>query len=174
MDGTGSKSVKSLISYYKPDYLCFFACLLVFESDEYFYKVVYEQDDIRTFYEAEEFCSEFENGHLASINSPAENEWLHRKIQSIGHLKKPGRFWVGASDRRHFGSFEWLDGKPFVFHAAHYMGARNPRRKQDYEMCLSMTSSRKDVFWNEDDCYNARGYICKTEGWFFEIIRPYV
>jgi len=126
--------------------------------------VVFEQDDIRTFYEAEEICSEFENGHLASITSQAENEWLHHKIQSIRHTYEAARFWVGASDRREYGSFEWIDGKPFVFYSAHYLGARRANKKQDYEMCLSLVSSRKDVQWINEDCYDARGYICKTEG----------
>ena len=133
----------------------------MFESDEYFYKVVF--DNSRSFYEAEEICSEFENGHLASITSQAENEWLHQKIQSVGH-KREGQFWVGASDRRQYGSFEWIDGKPFVFFAAHYLGARSSSNKQDYEMCLSLKSSKKDVQWTNEDCYDARGYICKTEG----------
>ncbi|XP_048586558.1 C-type mannose receptor 2 [Nematostella vectensis] len=134
----------------------------VFESDEYFYKIVFERDDRRTFYEAEEICNLFENGHLASITSQAENEWIHQKIQSVSQSYEPRRFWVGASDRRQYGSFEWIDGKPFIFYAAHYLGAR--RKKQDYEMCLSLRSSRKDVQWTDEDCYDARGYICKTEG----------
>ncbi|EDO36563.1 predicted protein [Nematostella vectensis] len=84
----------------------------VFESDEYFYKIVFERDDRRTFYEAEEICNLFENGHLASITSQAENEWIHQKIQSVSQSYEPRRFWVGASDRRQSGSFEWIDGAP--------------------------------------------------------------
>jgi len=125
--------------------------LIVFESEEYFYKIVFQQDDSRTFYEAEEICNEFENGHLVSITSQAENEWLHRKIQSLGHAPGVASFWVGASDRRHYGSFEWIDGKPFIFYSAFYLDARSPEKKQDYEMCLSFVSSRKDVQWVNED-----------------------
>lgn len=154
---------KSIITI---DYCHFFT---VFESDEYFYKVVFPQDDPRTFYEAEEICNDIENGHLVSITSQAENEWLHRKIQSIRHTEDAASFWVGASDRRQFGSFEWIDGKPFVFYSAHYLDARRPDKKQDYEMCLSLVSSKKDVQWIHEDCYNSKGYICKTEGKIFTI-----
>jgi hypothetical protein len=51
-------------------------------------------------------------GTLASIHSPAQNEFIRANIAiALGHL------WIGGTDRDNEGHFSWTDGSPFNYSA---------------------------------------------------------
>uniref|UniRef100_A0A7N8XMB0 C-type lectin domain-containing protein n=1 Tax=Mastacembelus armatus TaxID=205130 RepID=A0A7N8XMB0_9TELE len=66
--------------------------------------------------------------------------------------------WMGGHDSITEGGWEWTDGSPFRY--IHW-NAGNP---DDYygEDCLSILINKGH--WNDDNCENKRGYICKRRG----------
>lgn len=70
------------------------------------YKINSERHDRRTFYEAEEICQQQENGHLVSIMSDSQNEWLNSKIRLVLQTNQSEKFWVGANDMKSRGFFQ--------------------------------------------------------------------
>uniref|UniRef100_A0A671KKV4 C-type lectin domain-containing protein n=1 Tax=Sinocyclocheilus anshuiensis TaxID=1608454 RepID=A0A671KKV4_9TELE len=68
--------------------------------------------------------------------------------------------WMGAHDSITEGGWMWTDGSPFRYIN---WASGNP---DDYynEDCLSILIN--SGAWNDDNCENKRGYICKRRGTF--------
>uniref|UniRef100_A0A3B5KQL4 C-type lectin domain-containing protein n=1 Tax=Xiphophorus couchianus TaxID=32473 RepID=A0A3B5KQL4_9TELE len=90
-----------------------------------------------------------EGGDLVSISSLEENTFQAPTGISL---------WMGGHDSITEGGWEWTDGSPFRYIR---WNAGNP---DDYfgEDCLSILIN--DGYWNDDNCQNKRGYICKRRG----------
>src|SRR2546427_11899722 len=52
-------------------------------------------------------------GHLATIHSLAENQWIFDTFGSFGGIDRA--LWIGLSDRDVKGTFRWVSGDPVVF-----------------------------------------------------------
>jgi hypothetical protein len=52
-------------------------------------------------------------GHLVSIDSAAENEWLRLNFMNLPSA--PSQIWIGAHDTMHEGNFRWRNSLPLVF-----------------------------------------------------------
>uniref|UniRef100_A0A3Q2U0S8 C-type lectin domain-containing protein n=1 Tax=Fundulus heteroclitus TaxID=8078 RepID=A0A3Q2U0S8_FUNHE len=89
-----------------------------------------------------------EGGDLVSITSQQENTYSPTGIS----------LWMGGHDSVTEGGWEWTDGSPFRYIR---WNAGNP---DDYngEDCLSILIN--NGYWNDDNCQNKRGYICKRRG----------
>uniref|UniRef100_A0A8C1F6R6 Uncharacterized protein n=1 Tax=Cyprinus carpio TaxID=7962 RepID=A0A8C1F6R6_CYPCA len=91
--------------------------------------------------------------HLCSHNSCS----CTAQIQSV---PTGISLWMGAHDSITEGGWTWMDGSPFRYIN---WASGNP---DDYynEDCLSILIN--SGAWNDDDCDNKRGYICKRRGTF--------
>uniref|UniRef100_A0A3B5L4F4 C-type lectin domain-containing protein n=1 Tax=Xiphophorus couchianus TaxID=32473 RepID=A0A3B5L4F4_9TELE len=84
------------------------------------------------------------------------------KCSAMGNFKNQAptgiSLWMGGHDSITEGGWEWTDGSPFRYIR---WNAGNP---DDYfgEDCLSILIN--DGYWNDDNCQNKRGYICKRRG----------
>uniref|UniRef100_A0A3B5KXS0 C-type lectin domain-containing protein n=1 Tax=Xiphophorus couchianus TaxID=32473 RepID=A0A3B5KXS0_9TELE len=107
-----------------------------------------------------------EGGDLVSISSLEENTFVMGTLLkcscSISGLIQQAptgiSLWMGGHDSITEGGWEWTDGSPFRYIR---WNAGNP---DDYfgEDCLSILIN--DGYWNDDNCQNKRGYICKRRG----------
>nr|XP_021324868.1 galactose-specific lectin nattectin-like [Danio rerio] len=96
-----------------------------------------------------------QGGDLLSITEPFEQGYIQAVIQNI---PTGVSLWMGAHDQVTEGGWTWTDGSPFRYIN---WAAGNP---DDYygEDCLSILIN--SGAWNDDNCENKRGYICKRRG----------
>ncbi|RVE65935.1 hypothetical protein OJAV_G00121150 [Oryzias javanicus] len=109
---------------------------------------------MRTWSEARADCLN-QGGDLVSITEPFEQAFIQGVIQQ----SPTGiSLWMGGHDSVTEGGWEWTDGSPFRYIR---WNAGNP---DDYygEDCLSILIN--NGYWNDDNCQNNRGYICKRRG----------
>jgi hypothetical protein len=52
-------------------------------------------------------------GHLVTINSQAENAWVVSRFSTYGRVNRG--LWIGLTDQRSEGTFEWVSGEPFTY-----------------------------------------------------------
>ncbi|KAM4634074.1 macrophage mannose receptor 1 [Polymixia lowei] len=96
-----------------------------------------------------------QGGDLLSITDPFEQAFIHGRVQ----LSPTGiSLWMGGHDSVTEGGWEWTDGSPFRYIR---WSAGNPDNYNG-EDCLSMLIN--NGYWNDDNCDNRRGYICKRRG----------
>ncbi|XP_062868150.1 macrophage mannose receptor 1 [Trichomycterus rosablanca] len=96
-----------------------------------------------------------QGGDLTSITEPFEQGFIQSQIQSI---PTGVSLWIGGHDSVTEGGWEWMDLAPF-----RYINW-SPGNPDDYygEDCLSIYIN--SGLWNDDNCENRRGYICKRRG----------
>ncbi|XP_067232917.1 C-type mannose receptor 2-like [Chanodichthys erythropterus] len=96
-----------------------------------------------------------QGGDLISITEPFEQGFIQAQIQTV---PTGVSLWMGAHDSITEGGWTWTDGSPFRYIN---WAAGNP---DDYygEDCLSILIN--SGAWNDDNCENKRGYICKRRG----------
>uniref|UniRef100_A0A096MA02 C-type lectin domain-containing protein n=1 Tax=Poecilia formosa TaxID=48698 RepID=A0A096MA02_POEFO len=104
---------------------------------------------MRTWAEARADCVN-QGGDLLSITEPFEQAFIQVCIAPTGIS-----LWMGGHDSITEGGWEWTDGSPFRYIR---WNAGSP---DDYfgEDCLSILIN--GGYWNDDNCQNKRGYICK-------------
>lgn len=87
-------------------------------------------------------------GKLAVIHNQEENQFISSKL--MGQIA-----WIGASDERREGFFEWVDGSPFIYN--NWIPGRpsisNP--SDDY------VELHPNGFWNDQNGNTSREYICQ-------------
>ena len=66
--------------------------------------------DTKSWNDAEEFCQE-EGGHLASVNTPAIQDYVVDELKSRGLNSA----WFGGNDIEEEGVWKWTDGTPWEF-----------------------------------------------------------
>nr|XP_020506487.1 macrophage mannose receptor 1-like [Labrus bergylta] len=109
---------------------------------------------MRTWAEARADCLN-QGGDLVSITDPFEQAF----IQGVIQLSPTGiSLWMGGHDSVTEGGWEWVDGSPFRYIR---WSAGNPDNYYG-EDCLSVLIN--SGYWNDDNCENKRGYICKRKG----------
>lgn len=74
------------------------------------YYYIYE--DVLTWEEAKKYC-ESKGGHLVTITSKEEQEFIEKYINDKGYGKV--RFWIGATDKEKEGEWKWVTGEPFEY-----------------------------------------------------------
>uniref|UniRef100_A0A4W6C423 C-type lectin domain-containing protein n=1 Tax=Lates calcarifer TaxID=8187 RepID=A0A4W6C423_LATCA len=115
---------------------------------EYENKCYFFSTDTKSWMEANAFCLE-QNSNLMSIQD------IHERQYVTGTLDPSWiDLWIGLSTLVR-GGWEWTDGSPFRY--IHW-NAGNPDNYYG-EDCLSILIN--NGYWNDDNCENKRGYICK-------------
>ena len=85
-------------------------------------------------------------GHLASIHSKEENDFVAR-------LANFQRVWIGGTDIQSEGSWTWSDGS--VMSYLHW-SPDNPNNQHGNEHCMDILTS-----WNDNNCNRALKFVCK-------------
>lgn len=137
----------------------------VFEHNNYFYKFVFPEDDTRTWYEAETLCKTRENGHLTSLVSNREIEWVNGVIKNaVRDSQTKVRLWIGGNDQRINDVWDFLDGEPLRYNVVPWAPGQ-PWRPLDvhYAYCVSLEFEGESSRWYVEDCFKAHGYICKSK-----------
>jgi len=98
---------------------------------------------------AENHCKQ-EGGHLASVNSKEENDFI-RTISS-------GVFWLGLTDFKE-GVWIWSDGSPFAFNNWSGSGPSNSGGNED---CVHGTQEENGN-WNDINCASTFNFMCKKD-----------
>ena len=97
---------------------------------------------------AELHCQNWLPGaHLASVHSPEERSFIVDNF--------PKHIWLGGSDVRQEGSWEWTDGTPFDYSAWYQGEPNNYGRNQD---CLEERWGDK---WDDNNCEKDQLFVCK-------------
>ena len=65
-----------------------------------------------TWSEAEAYC-EMHGGHLATVTSEGEERFIEQIL--LYYRKKMGFYWLGATDEKKEGTWEWVTGEEFSY-----------------------------------------------------------
>ncbi len=76
-------------------------------------------------------------GHLVTINSPLENEWIRRQFSSYGSV------WIGYTDKAAEGTWVWADGSPTKYTHWNSGEPNNSGGNENYGVMLT------SGFWND-------------------------
>ncbi|XP_070560009.1 alpha-N-acetylgalactosamine-specific lectin-like [Ptychodera flava] len=100
---------------------------------------------------AESFCKSL-GGHLASIHSRQENEFVAALPPSSQS------FWIGLNDKDWESEFVWSDGDSVVY-TNWSNGEPDDRRGQDCAAIDPTFTSASS--WDDEDCTNQYTFVCK-------------
>jgi hypothetical protein len=121
------------------------------DSDLYFNNKTYDQ--------AAAFCASVPNGHLVTISSKAELDFIYNNVM-------PGTFdaydtaarWIGLNDMATEGAFVWINGEPVTY--TNWNGGE-PNNSSGNEDCGEMSWSNGS--WNDNNCSKTHTFICEVE-----------
>lgn len=110
--------------------------------------------------EAEAFC-ELMGGHLATITSAGENEYVFNFMKECGYTSA----YFGASDSKQEGVWEWVTGEPFSYTNWKSGEPNQENTAEDYAMFYWKFTTGK---WNDGDFGGSTNnggkvYICEWE-----------
>lgn len=97
-----------------------------------------------------------EGGHLASVQSLEENQFLDglRRLDSSSEKT----VWIGGTDIDAEGSWLWSDGSAWKYTNWH---SEEPNNSGGSEDCVQI---REGGEWNDDSCSKTRTFICEKQG----------
>ena len=114
----------------------------------------------KNWFAAENFCRN-ESGHLASVHSNANNDFIWERLIRTGL----NRHWIGGTDTGEEGVWKWTDCTPWNF-TVWYEGEPN-RLLED---CLNVYKfddqhEHKDANkkWNDYPCSKEQGFVCSKK-----------
>merc|ERR1719347_480411 len=113
----------------------------------YCYKLFHET---KTWKDAEDDCSTNHLGHLASVHSEAENNF-------ISNLWSADGVWLGATDFVNEGTWAWTDGTAFKYNK---WRPGEPNSHGGNEDCIE-TNLWGPRWWNDKNCNAELRYVCK-------------
>ena len=128
---------------------------------------IYEvYNDTLTWEEAEYYCENYRGGHLATITSQEEQDFIQNNLLSDNHHG----YLIGGTDKDQEGTWKWVTGEPFGYTNWHsgqpdnYTG--NHADGECYLEIYPATDKWNDFYY---DSYH-RGFICEIETEKFEPI----
>ncbi|XP_078660072.1 uncharacterized protein LOC144904802 [Branchiostoma floridae x Branchiostoma belcheri] len=110
----------------------------------------------RTWHDARAVC-QANGGDLLSINTPSESAYITGRLVSVTNM---ATMWIGAHDQTTEGGWSWVDGSPFRF--LKWGGGEPNNAGNGGEDCAEIAVTNGN--WNDLNCDNLRGYICKMRG----------
>ena len=124
-----------------------------FEFNEHTYKIFPEAVDWHT---ARQRCEE-EGGHLCTITSQEEYDSI---ISNLPQLDRRYIYWLGATDEKQEGLWNWVTGEKFNF-AMWNRG--EPNNESGREHYLDLRYSNNNWVWNDWKVGESAYYICEWE-----------
>lgn len=115
---------------------------------------------VRTWKEAKVFC-EVLGGHLATLTTAEENEFVYRFMRDCGYLTA----YFGLSDEKRVGDWIWVTGEPFEYTNWH-RGEPSRSGRERYGMYFY---KHTDGTWNDSHFYEDAevdpgcSYICEWD-----------
>ncbi|KAL3836968.1 hypothetical protein ACJMK2_022370, partial [Sinanodonta woodiana] len=103
-----------------------------------------------SWYQARTHCMQ-DGADLVVIHSERENGFIINMLT----MKADTNSWIGF-EAVHQGSFSWVDGSPVDY--VKWM-TNEPNNAYGAEKCVSLLNF--NGYWNDDDCNDDRGFICK-------------
>lgn len=82
-------------------------------------------------------------GHLVSIGSPEEQQFVHSNFGNLGGVDR--RIWIGFTDQTTEGTFEWSDGTPAKFTNWNGGEPNNSGGVEDYAELLGSNGKWNDL-----------------------------
>ncbi|CAO4373892.1 unnamed protein product [Caenorhabditis nigoni] len=128
------------------------------------------------FMEAENKCKEV-GGHLTSIHSPEENDFL-RGLTSTGHVQEnrwDNNVWIGFFYEKQSETWKWLDGSPtdytnwatkepnFMDYDSEYQASMMPDSSFDEKDHPGNWYNPDGGQWNNLHDMPLRGFVCKQK-----------
>ncbi|CAL8382004.1 unnamed protein product [Boreogadus saida] len=104
--------------------------------------------------DAEKNCISL-GGHLVSIHSTGENNFIVMMVESFDPLKGP--HWIGFFDVIEEGTWMWIDGSPNDFTS---WRPNEPNNVGGNEDCVAFDSTQPG--WNDWRCSEAAASVCKA------------
>merc|ERR1712212_530683 len=120
-------------------------------------------DLVTGFSSAELKCNSLNpSAHLASILSPEEHNWITGIMGDTGDLHAS---FIGFSDAKKEGNWEWLDGSPTNYTNWAQKWVRQPDNWRGNEDCAYLWTTTKNHpywvnTWVDGNCEGTGGYIC--------------
>ena len=117
----------------------------------------------RTWDEAERHCNSYTSctggdiGHLASIHSLDENNFVST-LYDMNSVQTAGPYWIGLSDKRIEGNFQWSDGWSVTYRN---FGQQSPINNLA-ENCVTAQGldGLQKGRWNDQVCTMLYPYVC--------------
>ena len=100
---------------------------------------------------AENFCQN-EGGHLASVTSKEDQAYM---LDRVG--RKP--VWIGATDRKREGFWEWTDCIPFNF-TGWASGEPSAEVLSENQNCGLFRAAKHHKGWSDVDCNTSLDFVC--------------
>lgn len=118
-----------------------------------------EGNGINSWQDAEEYCESL-GGHLATITSKEENDYVYQYIQSQGY----DSVYFGLSDSKEEGTWEWITGELIDYTNWHVGEPNGENSEEDYAMYYSKFT---DGTWNDGDFDNTNdggtAFLCEWD-----------
>lgn len=92
-------------------------------------------------------------GHLASIGSQAEDQWLFMVINQLSNEK----WWVGMNDISQEGIWVWSDASAVTYTNWH-PGEPNDSGNED---CMQLNRFYPQSTWNDEPCAQPLRFVCE-------------
>lgn len=148
-----------LISYFRPVY----ANNIYIPDDAvsfngHYYKIY---NLSMTWQEAQKYCQDL-NGHLATITSKEENDFLFNYITDMNYYSA----YFGATDKETEGVWQWVTGEEFSYNSWQDGEPSNDNKNEDYAMFFHRYP---EGGWNDgdgstpEDSMNGLAYICEWD-----------
>ncbi|XP_033015486.1 CD209 antigen-like protein C [Lacerta agilis] len=107
----------------------------------------------KTWYDAENFCVS-RDSHLASVLSDEEQNYITSQLR--------GPAWIGFTDEKEEGKWEWTDGSRVTKQYWHEENTFHTESKRRLEKdCTSIVPSLAGNNWRDTHCHELRNWVCK-------------
>uniref|UniRef100_A0AC34G4E2 C-type lectin domain-containing protein n=1 Tax=Panagrolaimus sp. ES5 TaxID=591445 RepID=A0AC34G4E2_9BILA len=108
----------------------------------------------KSFFLAENFCNQQQNGHLVSIHNGFDSALIREGAQNNFTDSSTSDFWIGLDDLKTFQTWEWIDGSLFNFPD---WDKGQPQNSPGYDCGAA---NLLDGRWKSDDCDNKKPFVC--------------
>lgn len=121
-------------------------------------------DESVTWYEAKEKCEAL-GGHLVTITSKEENAAISKLISDYNK----SFYWIGATDEKVEGEWEWVNGEKFQYNNGSNYWADGQAQREDHAAILRVNRYGNSGQWNDFtgnctyDNVSLFGFICEWD-----------
>ncbi|XP_059112711.1 lithostathine-2-like [Peromyscus eremicus] len=112
-------------------------------------------DDRLTWGEADLFCQNMNSGHLVSVLSQAEGNFVASLVKESGTTAS--NVWTGLHDPKNNRRWHWSSGSLFLYKS----WATGAPSSSNRGFCVSLTSNTAYKKWKDENCDAQYSFVCK-------------